>query len=141
MISPRKIIFRMPAPLIMIVITFLSSRSSAGGIALFPGADKIMHFAAFAVLAFALGLWFSADSWLKLPLRNFFICVAIASVFGILDEIHQFFVPGRHSDIWDWAADTLGAAFGSAAFLFGCKKHKGRKLSFFQNFRFWKSLN
>ena len=32
-----------------------------------------------------------------------------AVVFGISDEIHQWFVPNRQADIWDLLADTLGA--------------------------------
>jgi VanZ family protein len=37
------------------------------------------------------------------------IAVAIASAYGITDEFHQSFVPGRVPDIADWAVDTAGA--------------------------------
>ena len=38
----------------------------------------------------------------------------IASAYGITDEIHQRFVPGRTPDVMDWAADTAGALAGAA---------------------------
>ena len=122
MISPRSILLKLPAILIMAVITVLSSQSSIEVIPVFFGVDKIMHFCAFGALAFAFGLWFSRESWLKLPLRNFLICAAAASAFGIFDELHQYFVPGRSSDFWDWVFDVLGAAAGSAAVLWGSRK-------------------
>ncbi|MBR4011522.1 MAG: VanZ family protein, partial [Spirochaetaceae bacterium] len=40
----------------------------------------------------------------------------IVSIYGIIDEIHQSFTPGRSSTISDWIADTLGALFGSFVF-------------------------
>jgi VanZ family protein len=35
---------------------------------------------------------------------------AIASAYGVTDEVHQAFVPGRDSDVLDVLADTTGAA-------------------------------
>jgi VanZ family protein len=34
--------------------------------------------------------------------------VAAGSLYGVSDEIHQAFVPGRSSDVLDWMADTAG---------------------------------
>ena len=126
MIIFRSILLKLPAILVMITITILSSRSSFGGAQLFYGADKIFHFIAYAGLAFAVGLWFPRESWLKFPIRNLLICTAIASVFGVFDEFHQSFVPGRSSDVWDWVSDTLGGAAGSAVVLFGSRVLDGR---------------
>jgi len=39
-----------------------------------------------------------------------------ALVFGISDEIHQIFVPGRSADWHDGLADTLGGLLGGLAF-------------------------
>lgn len=33
----------------------------------------------------------------------------IAALYGIIDEVHQSAVPGRHASIWDWLADVAGA--------------------------------
>ncbi|KAF0207336.1 MAG: VanZ family [Actinobacteria bacterium] len=38
--------------------------------------------------------------------------IALASAYGITDELHQLFVPGRTSDPVDWLVDTAGAATG-----------------------------
>jgi len=38
------------------------------------------------------------------------LAVLIVSAFGVTDEWHQSFVPGRSCDVFDWLADTTGAA-------------------------------
>ncbi len=40
--------------------------------------------------------------------------VALASAYGVTDELHQLLVPGRMSDPVDWAVDTAGAIAGAA---------------------------
>jgi len=64
------------------------------------------HFVVYAVLG-ALYLW-------ALPRRErvwptAFAAVALASLYGITDEFHQSFVPGRMPDPADWLVDTAGA--------------------------------
>lgn len=39
--------------------------------------------------------------------------LALASLYGVSDEVHQLFVPGRMCDPADWVTDTLGAALGA----------------------------
>lgn len=41
------------------------------------------------------------------------LAVAIAAIYGLSDEVHQYFVPGRVYDIVDWAADATGGIIGS----------------------------
>jgi VanZ family protein len=36
----------------------------------------------------------------------------VASGYGLFDEWHQSFVPGRSPDVADWLVDTTGAAMG-----------------------------
>jgi VanZ family protein len=117
----RVIIFKLPAPLIVITLAILSSRSSLPGMQFFIGIDKFYHFIAYAALSFAIGLWFSGESWFKHPLRNFLICTVITSVYGAIDEIHQYFVPDRVCDVWDWVADTLGGAAGAVIIMLAFK--------------------
>ena len=90
------------------------------------GFDKLQHFIAYAALAAAAGLWFSRESRIRRPLRVFLICTAVASFYGAVDEFHQYFVPGRVCDVWDWIADTLGGAAGAAALLLFTRICKGR---------------
>lgn len=44
----------------------------------------------------------------------FFGAVLIASLYGVTDEFHQIFTPGRSCDPADWAVDTIAAAVGAA---------------------------
>jgi len=51
-----------------------------------------------------------------LPLAYYGITtVLLCSAFGVLDELHQRFVPGRSCDVWDMIADAVGSALGTAA--------------------------
>jgi len=110
----KAIISRLPAVLIMAAIWVLSSQSTLPEV---KGSDKLKHFIAYSALAAAAGLWFSKEQWFRQPWRNFLIITAAASVYGAIDEFHQYFVPGRFCDVFDWAADTLGAATGAAAIM------------------------
>jgi len=51
-------------------------------------------------------------SFSLLPLSLF-----LGAAVGALDELHQSFVPGRHSCIEDVAADVVGVAIGLALYL------------------------
>jgi len=52
----------------------------------------------------------------RITLRQALVGLALASLYGITDELHQHFVPGRTADIADWYSDSIG----SAVALFGC---------------------
>ena len=81
---------------------------AAGLIELHPPFDKVVHAGSFGILA--LLLYFATGR----PL----LAVLLASLYGISDEFHQSFVPGRDADLFDWVADTLGAALAMSAALF-----------------------
>lgn len=80
----------------------------------FPGLDKFLHACAFGSLAFTLSYWFSADKWNANPLKYFAFTCAIAACYGITDELHQIFVPGRDASIYDWFADCTGGVLAVA---------------------------
>jgi VanZ family protein len=40
--------------------------------------------------------------------------VALVGLYGVFDEIHQYFVPGRHADGLDMLADIGGGLLGAA---------------------------
>ncbi|MBR57468.1 MAG: hypothetical protein CMH54_05340 [Myxococcales bacterium] len=72
----------------------------------FVGADKVVHFLLFAVLGFA---------WVR-GLRPGFAflwgLVVLVAAYGVLDEWHQTWVPGRTATIGDVIADALGSIIG-----------------------------
>lgn len=70
-------------------------------------APIIEHMFEFGILGFLLYTSFKIN---KNTQRNAFIlAVSVAILYGISDEIHQAFVPGRVSDLVDVLADSIGA--------------------------------
>ena len=47
---------------------------------------------------------------------NFYISIAIGTLYSVIDELHQTFVPGRSGEIRDVLIDTVGVIIG--AFIF-----------------------
>jgi VanZ family protein len=74
--------------------------------------DKVTHFAVYGLLATLtcrLSTGWRAAGWALLAV----------SLFGVADEWHQSFVPGRSPSVADWIADTLGAAVAVTLYV-GC---------------------
>ena len=57
----------------------------------------------------------AAGRWDRLSFGSFARAWAITAGYGITDEVHQWFVPGRFASVADWIADALGAAVALAA--------------------------
>jgi VanZ family protein len=72
-----------------------------------PHADKLAHAVAYALLAWLLARSARAEAAGVLAL-----CAGAAAAYGVLDEVHQAFTPGRDANGWDVAADAAGAAVG-----------------------------
>ena len=123
-----KILFRLPALFIAASIWFLSSQSILPQPKGILGWDKLQHLLAYAVLAGAVGLWASPVFWKRRPRTALFVTALVSSVYGVIDEIHQYFVPGRDCNVWDWLADTLGAAIGAAAMLVAFRVTEKRRM-------------
>lgn len=76
--------------------------------------DKVNHFLAFFVLGFFLNLTLRYQNKFPAIKKNVLILtIAIASVYGLFDELHQLLVPGRSAEVMDWVADFIGAILGS----------------------------
>ena len=78
-----------------------------------PGiSDKPAH--AFGYFGFGLVIARALGGGLppRITLRQALIGLALASLYGITDELHQHFVPGRTADIADWYSDSIGSAIG-----------------------------
>ncbi len=52
---------------------------------------------------------------------------ALSSVYGVTDEFHQIFTPGRSCDPLDWAVDTVAAAIGALICYFVLKALRKRR--------------
>lgn len=49
----------------------------------------------------------------KLPRTIWIYASMWATLYGALDEIHQYFVPNRYADFFDLVADAIGAVYGA----------------------------
>jgi VanZ family protein len=82
------------------LIVIASSRSAVEGPSV-SNFDKVAHFSVYGLLAtLVVRALISARA---------FWAIVIVSIFGLSDELHQHFTPGRSMEFMDWVADTLGA--------------------------------
>ena len=97
------------------LIFFQSSRPVPESIPAVPYLDKLLHAGAYAILG---ALFFRAYRTTSLGDKlHYIIILSIlsAGLYGIGDELHQYFVPFRSADIWDALADLVGSAIGAFA--------------------------
>ena len=77
--------------------------------------DKVLHAIEYAVLG---ALCYRAlrlsrhDAWRRQAIP---LAILFSSLYGISDEVHQWFVPFRESSWHDWLADTIGGTIGAMA--------------------------
>lgn len=57
---------------------------------------------------------------------NPLVALVLSSLYGVSDEFHQIFTPGRSCDPMDWLVDTCAAAIGAAIVWTLLKKHSSR---------------
>jgi VanZ family protein len=67
------------------------------------------HFVSFCILAWTY--LYGLDRG-ELRLRSKVLAVLLCLLYGLTDEYHQSFVPGRTPDVMDLRNDTIGAAVG-----------------------------
>lgn len=91
---------------------------------------KGAHLAEYAVAGFLL-----CGCFCSVPLyrKRIFLSFVFAAVFAVLDELHQYYVPGRNGCFKDVLIDCAGAAVGIAVFFAArhivrqVKKQRGNK--------------
>jgi len=76
--------------------------------------DKFKHLGAYFGLTVLLSFTLHYQNK-YLFLKKYFLTSAliITSFYGILDELHQKFIPGRSGEFLDWVADAVGALLGT----------------------------
>ena len=84
----------------------------------FPFEDKLMHMAAYGVLAmlFCRACRLTWPSRFSKPVL-FAISVFFATLYGCSDELHQAFVIARQADAMDLLADFIGSVLGVSGML------------------------
>ena len=109
-----KYLFTRWLPLIIycLIIFIQSSLPAYERLPEFKFSDKFLHFGAYALMGI---LFFRAFQTLRIKSdvrRLILFSIAAATLYGISDEIHQYFVPFREADFLDVVANTLGAVCG-----------------------------
>lgn len=108
----------LPVAAYMAAIFWFSAQPVLPGVALLPdwlSHDWLHHGAAYAGLAVVTLRAVAAGDWRRVTRATLLAAWAIAVAYGISDEFHQSFVPGRTPDARDLLADAAGAALGLGA--------------------------
>ena len=109
----KNLIYRwLPLSVYCLLIYIQSSYPSPEEIPSFRFMDKMLHFVAYGVMGI---LFYRAYQTLRIRSQYhllIFFSIASASLYGISDEIHQYFVPARYASISDVIANILGAICG-----------------------------
>lgn len=125
-----------PAVLYAALIWFLSSLSYPFRV--LPHAlemsDVFLHLGEYAMLSYLLALALWGQSGKRLTPWTYFALAAAACVYGLSDEWHQSFVPGREAALSDVLSDCAGTVLGAGLFY-----ASGRLLERFQIARFQKA--
>lgn len=118
----KKILFFSPAILYYALIFYFSSRIYEAKIDIFFF-DKGLHVVEFGLLGFflSLGYFRSLNSSHRIKA---FLTLSSGVILGTLDELHQYFVPGRSSEILDVIADAIGIFIGLLVYLYLSRKAK-----------------
>ena len=78
------------------------------------GSDKIGHTLLYAGLGVLVARAL-ARGWWCVTLGVVLATAAFAAVYGLSDEVHQYFNPPRNVEALDVLADTIGASLGAIA--------------------------
>ncbi len=102
----------------MMMIFVASSISFEEGPSLFPHMDKLVHFVEFGILGMLYFIAINKSSGITSKRLLFWIAVSLTGLYGLSDELHQFFVPTREFSLYDIIADLIGGSFFCGTYLF-----------------------
>jgi VanZ family protein len=120
----KRKVYLVYVPLIVYwIMLFIATTIPVSSLPSVDVSDKLKHFGAFLGLSVLLSLTLIYQNKILLFKKYFMVAAfVISSLYGLLDEIHQSFVPGRNSEFLDWFADSVGAAIGIIIISYMIKK-------------------
>lgn len=74
-----------------------------------------VHLLAYAGLSVLTVRALARRQWQHVTWRVVLGAIAISTAYGVSDEYHQRFVPGRTFELLDMAADAIGSVIGASA--------------------------
>ncbi len=96
------------------LLLFCASAQDAGTVSAVSLPDWVTHGGAYLVLG-ALACRALSDGFRRpVGRREALLAVALATLYGVSDELHQRFVPGREAALDDVLKDFAGALVGAA---------------------------
>ena len=90
-----------------------------------PQGDKLFHLVQYFVLGILLIRAFDYSNFNVSLAKIVFLAIIIAICIGVLDELHQRFVPGRSCDIFDFLVDCVGSFAGIFLYIADSKDRRG----------------
>lgn len=109
------------------IISSVKTALSTGAAALFGhdvDVSPVGHFGEYFLFG---ALLFNALRFKLSPKAALVAALAIGSLYGVTDELHQYFVPARSCDPADWAVDTVATLLGALACRCGLGTARKRK--------------
>lgn len=121
---PGRFLPRVVIPVALMVGMLIVSHGPAP-VSLPGDSDKLAHALAYAALG---GSWAWALATLRLsPVSIVLRAIAFSALWGMTDEFHQSFVPGRSASLGDALADLIGAAVGASVALWYLRRTRASR--------------
>lgn len=110
--SKKFIYYWLPVLLYCLLIFIQSSYPSPENIPSLPYIDKVIHFAVYAILGILFFMAFRTQRFKENINMVIILSILSSSLYGMSDEVHQYFVPHRDADLMDFLADVAGSICG-----------------------------
>lgn len=123
-ITKSFIIYQSPVIFWAIVLFIFSSIPYPPNIKLFmPRDDLVKHAIVYCIFGFFIArAFYHQTRYMRLREYLFLFTFLLGMLYGISDEFHQYFVPGRSTEISDAVADSVGTIIGYIIFKYWGKK-------------------
>ena len=118
-LEERKI-YLVYTPLVIYWIILLAATSfPTDAIPTLGVSDKLLHSAAYFCLGILLNLSLLFQNKYKfLKRKGTWYTILIGAIYGIIDEYHQHYIPGRSMEFLDFASDFLGLVLAVVFLIF-----------------------
>lgn len=121
-LEKNKIIPRLITILLLILIFYVSSIKSFPSVGVPISTGSILyHISIFFILTIFLFISVLEREW---NWKKILLSLLVVSVYAALDELHQFFVPGRFCSFNDFLLDFTGIIFASLLYFVMIAKKK-----------------
>jgi len=113
---------------VALMLAVIFAASSIPNLTRLPGdiSDKSGHSIGYAMLGGLILRALAGGRLRGVTWKRGLLAIVLATLYGVSDEFHQLFVPGRSADRYDVLADCVGATIGAAiGWLAGAAKRWG----------------